>query len=120
MDYFYVGSYNGSNGLIDLYLPLTYTIEKVTFKLVPHYFMAASTVATQTTPGTWKEYSNGLGTEIDFSVAYNVSKELNISGGYSQMLGTETLQVLKGGNYENSNNWGWIMLTFKPTFFSKK
>lgn len=120
MDYFYVGSYNGSNGLIDLYLPLTYSIEKVTFKLVPHYFMAAATVATQTTPGTWKAYSNGLGTEIDFSVAYNVTKELNISGGYSQMLGTETLQVLKGGNYENTNNWGWIMLTFKPTFFSKK
>ncbi|MFA5417346.1 MAG: alginate export family protein [Bacteroidales bacterium] len=120
MDYFYVGSYNGSNGLIDLYLPLQYTIEKVSFKLVPHYLLAAATVATQTSSGIWKEYGNGLGTEIDFSVDYDATHELNISAGYSQMLGTETLQVIKGGNYENTNNWGWIMLTFKPTFFSKK
>ena len=40
--------------------------------------------------------------------------------GYSQMFATETMQVLKGGNYENMNNWAWIQLTFKPTFFSKE
>ncbi len=120
MDYFYVGSYNESNGLIDLYLPLTYSIEKLTFKLVPHYFMAAATVAKKDITGEWKDYRNGLGTEIDFSVVYKVTNIFDISGGYSQMLGTETLQIITGGNYNNTNNWGWIMFTFKPTFFSKK
>ncbi len=121
MDYFYVGSYNGSNGLVDLYLPLTYSVNKFTFKVIPHYFMAAATVAVKN-PATnlWDDYSSSLGTEIDFSVSYQVSKSLDVSGGYSQMLATETLQALKGGNYKNTNNWGWIMLTFKPTFFSKK
>ncbi|PIY34036.1 MAG: hypothetical protein COZ08_04115, partial [Bacteroidetes bacterium CG_4_10_14_3_um_filter_42_6] len=93
---------------------------KLTFKLVPHYFMAAATVAKKDITGEWKDYRNGLGTEIDFSVVYKVTNSFDISGGYSQMLGTETLQIITGGNYKNTNNWGWIMLTFKPTFFIKK
>jgi hypothetical protein len=45
--------------------------------------------------------------------------------GYSQMLATETMQALKyadnatGEFYKNNNNWAWVMLTFKPTFYSK-
>jgi len=120
MDYFYVGTYNGSNGLIDLYLPLTYSIEKITFKLIPHYFMTAAPIETRNSIGAWESLSSALGTEIDFSIGYQISKSLDISGGYSQMLATETLQQLKGGDYKTTNNWGWIMLTFKPTFYSKK
>lgn len=124
MDYFYVGSYMYSNGLIDINLPLVLKIEKFTFKLIPHYFMAAAQVAVfeQQPVGetsSWKDYSNGLGTEIDFSVGYAVSNSMVISGGYSQMFATETMQILKGGNYKNTNNWAWVMMTFKPTFFSK-
>ncbi len=119
MDYFYVGSYMYSNGLIDINLPLVLKVEKFTFKLIPHYFMAAAQVAVQT-DGVWKDYSSGLGTEIDLSIGYALSKSMVISGGYSQMFATETMQVLKGGNYKNTNNWAWVMVTFKPTFFSKK
>ena len=120
MDYFYVGSYMFNNGLIDINLPLVYKIEKFTFKLIPHYFIAAATVAQKQADGTWKDYSNGLGTEIDFTMSYALSKSMVVSGGYSQMLATETMQVLKGGNYENTNNWAWVMFTFKPTFFQSK
>jgi len=35
------------------------------------------------------------------------------------MFATETMQVLKGGNHSNTNNWAWVMITFKPTFFEK-
>lgn len=120
MDYFYVGSYMNSNGLLDINLPLVYKVEKLTFKLIPHYFIAAAAVAERQNDGTWKDYSNGLGAEIDFTMAYALSKSMIISGGYSQMFATETMQVLKGGNYENTNNWAWVMLTFKPTFFKSK
>tara|TARA_Y100000031_G_scaffold124013_1_gene139578 strand:+ start:1103 stop:2248 length:1146 start_codon:yes stop_codon:yes gene_type:complete len=115
MDYFYVGSYMYSNGLIDINLPLVLKIEKLTFKLIPHYFLAAAKVS-----AGGEDYSSGLGTEIDFAIGYAVSKNMVISGGYSQMFATETMQVLKGGNYKNTNNWAWVMMTFKPTFFSKK
>ncbi len=124
MDYFYVGSYMNDNGLIDINLPLVLKVDKFTFKLIPHYFMAAATVAVPEvqTDGTttWKDYSSGLGTEIDFTAIYAMSKSVVISAGYSQMLATETMQVLKGGNYKNTNNWAWVMLTFKPTFFQSK
>jgi hypothetical protein len=115
MDYFYVGNHVGNVGLIDIYLPLKVKVKKVTFVLIPHYFSAAATVS-----ANGIDYSNGLGTEIDFVVKYAIAKSVNIAGGYSQMLATETMQVLKGGNYQNTNNWAWIMLTFKPTFFSKE
>lgn len=124
MDYFYVGSYMYGNGLIDINLPLVFKVEKFTFKLIPHYFMAAATVATSEviTGGAliWKDHSSGLGTEIDFTAIYALSKSVELSAGYSQMFATETMQVLKGGNYENTNNWAWVMFTFKPTFFQSK
>lgn len=119
MDYFYVGSYMYSNGLFDISLPLIQKADKFTFKLIPHYFLAAAKVSAKQIDGTWKDYKSNLGGEIDFSVNYNFSKDVAISGGYSQMMATQTLQVLKGGNYKNSNNWAWLMFTFKPTFFSK-
>ena len=130
MDYFYVGSYMFGNGLIDINLPLVLKVKKFTFKLIPHYFMAAATVAVgeKQIDGstTWTDYSSGLGTEIDFAVGYALSKSMVISGGYSQMFATETLQVIKypqnptAEYYKNTNNWAWIMFTFKPTFYSSK
>ncbi len=120
MDYFYVGSYMNSNGLIDIYLPFTYKVNKFTFKLIPHYFMAAATVSQEQTDGSWKDFSNGLGTEIDFTGSYTLSKTMIISAGYSQMFATETMQVLKGGDHKNTNNWAWVMFTFKPDFFTSK
>jgi hypothetical protein len=120
MDYFFVGSYMYSNGLVDIYLPLTLKVDKFTFKLIPHYFMAAATVAEQQTNGTWKDFSSGLGSEIDFTASYAYNKNVIVSAGYSQMFATETMQVLKGGNYKNTNNWAWVMFTFKPTFFKSK
>ncbi len=125
MDYFYVGNYTGQNGLIDLYIPLMFKVKKWNFGVKPHYFMAAATVSSLNVNNqSVKDYSSGLGTELDFLVKYTVSKSVNIQGGYSQMFATETMQVVKyptnasGDFYKNSNTWAWIMLTFKPTFFN--
>jgi hypothetical protein len=124
MDYFYVGNYNGQNGLIDLYLPLRFTVKKWFFSLAPHYFMAAATVSSfDVNNQLVQDFSDPLGTEIDFVFGYTFSKNLHIRGGYSQMFATETMQVVKypdnpaGEYYQNTNNWAWLMLTFKPTFW---
>ena len=124
MDYFYVGIGHGNVGLIDIYIPLKYTYEKLTFALIPHYFMSAATVSIKN-KGIWEDLSSGLGTEVDFAVSYAAAKNVTIAGGYSQMFATETMRAVKqpaaynGDNYKNSNGWGWVMVTFKPTFFSK-
>jgi hypothetical protein len=82
--------------------------------------MAAATVAQQEEDGTWKDFSSGLGAEIDFTASYTFNKNVVVSAGYSQMMANESMQVLKGGNHKNTNNWAWVMFTFKPTFFQSK
>ncbi len=119
MDYFYVGNHGGNVGLMDIFIPLKYKKDKFSVALIPHILSTAATISVHN--GTeWKDYSNGLGTEVDLVFGYAVSKEVNLQAGYSQMFATETMQVLKGGNYENTNNWAWVMLTFKPVFFESK
>ncbi len=119
MDYFYVGTHGGDVGLLDISVPIKYTKDKFSVTLVPHFFSAAATVAVAQADGSWKDYDNGLGTEIDLMLSYAVSNEVSVQAGYSQMFASETMQVLKGGNHENTNNWAWLMLTFKPVFYQK-
>ncbi|MDH5381045.1 MAG: alginate export family protein [Cyclobacteriaceae bacterium] len=119
MDYFYVGNHTNSVGLNDL--NLTYKgmlTEPLTLTGTYHYFMAAGGVEDPTNPGTAMDAN--LGSEIDISLSYKVSKELTISGGYSQMFGTDTLVILRGGDTGETSNWAWLMFTFKPTFFTTK
>lgn len=119
MDYFYVGSYLYGNGLIDLHLPLSVNIKKFTIKLIPHHFMVAARISEKQSDGQWKDLNSTLGQEIDCMVQYTLSKDMNISAGFSNMFATASMQALKGGNYNNNNSWAWLMLTFKPTFYNR-
>ncbi len=116
MDYFYVGNHINSVGLLDLNLPLKYHREKVSIELVPHMFSSAATVI----DNTGNEMENMLGTEIDFSLGYNIADNINFQVGYSHMFATETMEVLKGGNKDNTNNWAWAMFVFNPKLFTYK
>jgi len=127
MDYFYVGNYAGQNGLVDLYIPLVFKVSKWTFELRPHYFLSAATVSSlDESNQPLADYSNNLGAELDLTISYPISNSVNIAGGYSQMFASETMQVVKypddpgGAYYKNTNNWAWIMITFKPTLFNKE
>ncbi len=117
MDYFYVGNHGGNVGLINIYLPIKYQKNKFSATLIPHCFVTAATLSVPGGDGFWKEYSNCLGTEIDLLLGYAVSPEVYFQAEYSQMLASASMQVLKGRNHESSNNWAWIMLTFKPVFY---
>lgn len=113
MDYFYVGNHGNSVGLIDINAVFSYTKDKFSAKLVPHIFRSAGDIYNAGT-----KMSNSLGTEIDFTMGYKVAKNIDFSAGYSQMFGTTSLEVLKGGLSNKNNSWSWLMLTFKPTFYS--
>ena len=72
--------------------------------------------------------SAGLGTEIDLTFGFNLAKGVAFKGGYSMMMGTETLAYIKGTTYANGNtntgqgrtdqnsSWGWAMIIIKPSF----
>ena len=57
-----------------------------------------------------------LGTEIDLVAGYKLDENIQVSGGYSQMFGTETLKAISGGDNNGLNNWVWVMIVIKPDF----
>jgi hypothetical protein len=116
MDYFYVGNYQNSVGLQDAYLKLNYTVNKWQFALIPHLFYAPNKVVTPVNE-TLDSY---LGTEIDFTTAFKFKKDIVLTGGYSQMFGSKTLEFLKAGDAGHTNNWAWLMISVNPRIFSWK
>jgi hypothetical protein len=59
-----------------------------------------------------------LGTELDLTLGYKLANNITLSAGYSKMFATDTMEILKGGDKDADNSWGWIMFTFKPKLFS--
>jgi hypothetical protein len=113
MDYFYVGNHMNHIGLVDLYVKTKLTVnEKSGFDIAVHYFSAAADI-----PGT---DSRELGTEIDLGYSYQFSKEININAGYSHMFPSEGLEIIKDNFDNNTNNWGWVMITISPTLFTSE
>ena len=116
MDYFYVGNYKNNVGLQDAFIKLSYTVEKWNFNLIPHLFFAGNTIL----DANKQKVDGYYGTELDFNLGYKLNKYIAATGGYSQMFGTDTLQQIKGGDVNHTNNWAWIMVNVDPTIFSFK
>lgn len=117
MDYFYVGNHGGSVGLNDIYATVKYKKEKLSGGLTVHFFSANGSVADP--DDATKKMDNKIGTELDLSIGYTLTKGVSFAAGYSQMFGTETLEALIDGNADETNNWAWVMFTFKPNFIKK-
>ncbi|HPE54993.1 MAG TPA: alginate export family protein [Bacteroidales bacterium] len=117
MDYFYVGNHMQSVGLLDINIPLAYKKNKITVMLIPHFFQSTGDIVGPAADGIFRDYDKYLGTEVDLAISYAISPIASIKAGYSQMFATESMQILKGGNKDNTNNWAWVMIDLKPTFF---
>jgi len=147
MDYFYVGNHIGSVGLNDIFFGLKYKSEKFWVAADAHLFSAAADVRDKykydkavadaiaagqptTDINKYPVMDANLGTEIDFTFGFNLSKGVDLQAGYSGMIDTETLAYLKGVTYkpnnlnagqgrtDQMNSWGWVMVTFKPKFIT--
>ncbi|MBZ4033563.1 alginate export family protein [Flavobacterium sp. 17A] len=117
MDYFYVGNYNNSYGLQDAFIKLNYNVNKWQFALIPHVFLTAADVVNVPLN---KKLDSYLGTEIDATFGYNFKKNITVTGGYSQMFGSKTMEFVKGGDTSHTNNWAWLMISVDPKIFSWK
>ncbi|AXB58557.1 alginate export family protein [Flavobacterium fluviale] len=116
MDYFYVGNHLNNVGLQDAFIKLNYNIEKWQFALMPHVFLAAADVVTPLN----EKLDSYLGTEVDVTFGYNFKKDITVTGGYSQMFGSKTMQFIKNGDAGHTNNWAWLMVSVNPRIFSWK
>ena len=110
MDYFFVGNHQNDVGLLDVYGKLSWKSPKTEVFIAPHFFSSAAEVG--------EGYDSYLGTEIDLVGLYKVRDDFSVGIGYSQMFGTESLEVLKGGDKDATQNWAWVMVSFSPKFFN--
>lgn len=114
MDYFYVGNHVGSVGLQDIYGGLNYGKDKFTFGSAIHVFSSQADLYSGV-----EKMDNYLGTEVDLSFGYKYSESVMINAGYSQMFAADSMEVLKGGDKGEMQNWAWVMIVFKPNFLKK-
>lgn len=113
MDYFYSGNHLNTVGLQDIYLKMSYRQNKWNFGLHPHLFYSAAEIRDK----NLQKRNSYLGTELDFTADYQLRKDIKLSGGYSQLFSSKSLEYLKNINNNRSSQWAWIMISIQPTLF---
>ena len=116
MDYFSVPATTSRSGLVNPYLKLKFSASKKVDIFADYYFFRL-----------YGDYLNSgelidknLGNEIDLKVKAKLMKFLKLEGGYSFLLATKSMEVIKGGNNSYFNSWAYFMITVNPVLFTTK
>lgn len=108
MDYFYVGNHLNNVGLSDGYVKFATSKNKTAFNADVHFFASAAKISATA--------DNYLGTELDLTLTQTLNPVTKIAFGYSQMFGTESMEIVKGGSKNAFNNWAYLMISVTPKF----
>lgn len=65
-------------------------------------------------------FGQNLGTEVDLEASYRPWKYVAIDAGFSVLVGTETVQLLRSSDTGTFLSWGWVSFDVNPTIFSTK
>lgn len=123
------GSRNQFYGLLDFFYESAYshgftpglqnTFVGISGKPLPTLSCSATyhylAVATKLT-----DLSSTLGHCIDLQASWKVAKDIRFVMGYSLMVGTETMALLKQEGSENRAHWGWFSLVITPSIFQSR
>lgn len=118
MDYYYATPFkDGFNpGLWDNQLKVAFKPSKrVDLSATYHYFATTTDVMADS-----DDLSRGLGSEIDLQVDWQIMKDVKLSAGYSTMLGTTTMEAVKGGSSDSWQDWGWLSININPRIFTAR
>lgn len=113
MDYFYASDFASgyTPGLSDTQVGIAYKVsDTVKLGLNYHYFATGVKL---------EGLSRSLGHEIDLQVDWKIQKDISLSAGYSTMFGTSTMDVVKGGDHDSWQDWGYVSLNITPRFLFK-
>ena len=116
MDYYYVGNHINSVGLQNIFMKVNYAKNRFSAGADFHLFSAAADIIDQENPSQLMD--KNLGQELDLYIGYKLADNVMLNAGYSQYFVTETTIALKGGNKDETSNWVWVSLTFKPEFLN--
>jgi hypothetical protein len=113
MDYFTdIPSHTRGAGLVNPYLKNRFVVnENLVFDADLHLFYLQNNYVHEA--DVIKKY---LGTEMDITLSYSFNPLTQISVGYSMMFGTESMEIISGGNKNEFAHWGFIMLRVTPVF----
>lgn len=114
MDYFYESAYTNSftPGLQNAFIGVS---GKPTSKLscgITYHYLAVTT--------NLSALDRTLGHSVELQASYEFSKDVALSAGYTQMMGTETMDYLKQGEASKQARWGWFSLVISPSLFTFK
>lgn len=117
MDYFYVASSFGRNGLADYYIKTKYKLsDKLLLSADLHHFNSAKSI---TTSGGNKRT---FGQELDLVGSYSLTKQISVEAGYARFFATSLLSspaVKNISNARNNANWAYLTFNVKPEFLFK-
>ena len=103
MDYF---GNSLSWGLQDIKGGITSQIcDKVRLEANYHYLMTAKQI---------DDFAMTLGQEIDVKLSAELMKDVTLGIGYSTMVGTKTMDRIKGGSHDSWQDWAWLQLNINP------
>ncbi len=109
MDYF---TGRLSYGLQDLQAGTQVHItKKINAKADFHYFRTAPKLGYET---------RHLGQEVDCQFSARLQKDIELTAGYSFMLGTSDIEYFKGGNHSSWQDWGWVTINIYPRLFQTR
>jgi hypothetical protein len=114
MDYFYESAYNNgfTPGLQNAFVGIFgKPVDKLSCKATYHYLAVATDL---------KDLNRTLGHSIDFQASYRFTKDILLSAGYTQMMGTKTMNRLKKDNGSSRARWGWFSLVVSPSLFTTR
>jgi hypothetical protein len=114
MDYFYESAYahGFTPGLQNVFIGPYYKPNgKFACRATYHYMAVATKVST---------LDRTLGHCIDLQASYQFTKDIALSAGYTQMMGTETMVRLKQDDSSQQARWGWFSLVISPSLFTTK
>ena len=120
MDYFLnIPAHTKGSGLTDIYGQTRFKFsDKTSLAFDLHYFLLSNNVVNPAEPTA--SIDKGLGWELDAVMDYKLLPQVNIKAGFSAMIPSSSMVVLKGGDKNEFQGWGWLMMTFKPEFFTSK
>jgi hypothetical protein len=120
MDYFLdIPSDTKDGGLVDVYLKINNQMgSRSSLNTHLHYFSLSNNVLDPDQPEL--ALNKGLGVELDAIYSLKINPEVEWSVGWSFILPTETMRILRNGDKGVFNTWAWTMVVFKPNFFKTK
>ncbi len=119
-----LNSGTGGGGLIDIYFSTNCKVnDKLSILGTYHYFALQNKVwDSETVTPPYSALDSYLGSEIDFKLSFKATDEITIDLGYSILKAAQTLYTIQESTAESNVplHWAWMMLTFKPVFFTSE